>query len=103
MEYRVEITDVALAEVEDAYLWIIEQVSAESAEKWIDGLTEAIESLNKSPSRCSFAPENEVFPEEIRQLLYGKGRGTYRIIFTVSEPIVRILHVRHALRQSLEP
>ncbi|MDY7005414.1 MAG: type II toxin-antitoxin system RelE/ParE family toxin [Cyanobacteriota bacterium] len=102
MEYQIEITDVALAETEEAYLWIVEQVSPESAEKWFDGLINAIESLNKSPKRCSLAPENDFFPEEIRQLLYGKGRNTYRILLTISEPIVYILHVRHASRQFLE-
>jgi plasmid stabilization system protein ParE len=69
MEYRVEITDVALAEAEDAYVWMMEQLSPESAEKWFEGLMDAIESLNKSPKRCSLAPENDVFSEEIRQLL----------------------------------
>lgn len=103
MEYRVEITDVALAEAEEAYLWMMEQLSPDSAEQWFDGLMDAIESLNKSPKRCSLAPENDVFSEKIRQLLYGKGRRTYRILFTVSEPIVYILHVRHGSRQSLEP
>ncbi|NEP40582.1 MAG: type II toxin-antitoxin system RelE/ParE family toxin [Okeania sp. SIO2H7] len=103
MEYRVEITDVALAEAEEAYMWMIDQLSPETAEKWFDGLMESVESLNKSPKRCSLAPENDVFSEEIRQLLYGKGRGTYRILFTVSESTVYILHVRHASRQSLEP
>ncbi len=103
MEYQVEITDVALAEAEEAYLWMMEQLSPESAEKWFDGLIDAIESLNKSPKRCSLAPENEVFSEDIRQLLYGKGRSIYRILFTVSEQVVDILHVRHTARQFLEP
>jgi len=53
MEYRVEITDVALAEAEEAYVWMIEQLSQETAEKWFDGLMKLIESLNKSPKRCS--------------------------------------------------
>ncbi|MEM1172201.1 MAG: type II toxin-antitoxin system RelE/ParE family toxin [Cyanobacteria bacterium P01_H01_bin.35] len=103
MEYQVEITDVALAEAEEAYLWMMEQLSPQNAEKWFDGLIDAIESLNKSPKRCSLALENEVFLEEIRQLLYGKGRNTYRILFTVSEQVVDVLHIRHSARQLLEP
>jgi len=88
MEYQVEITDVALAEAEEAYVWMIENFSPESAEQWFEGLMDAIESLNKSPKRFSLAPENDVFLEEIRQVLYGKGRGMYRILFTISESIV---------------
>ena len=103
MEYQVEITDVALAEAEEAYLWMMEQLSPENAEKWFDRLIDAIESLNQSPKRCSLALENEVFSEEIRQLLYGKGRNTYRIMFTVSEQIVYVLHIRHSARQLLDP
>ena len=82
---------------------MMEQRSPENAEKWFDGLIDAIESLHKSPKRCSLALENEVFLEEIRQLLYGKGRNTYRILFTVSEQVVDVLHIRHSARQLLEP
>ncbi|NEQ38116.1 MAG: type II toxin-antitoxin system RelE/ParE family toxin [Okeania sp. SIO3I5] len=103
MKYRVEITDVALAEAEEVYVWIMDRFSPESAQQWFEGLMDAIESLNKSPKRFSLAPENDVFPEEIRQVLYGKGRGMYRILFTISESIVYILHVRHASRQFIEP
>lgn len=57
------------------------------------------------PKRCALARENKHFSQEIRQLLYGKGRNTYRIIFTVIENqenySVRILQVRHATQQSL--
>ncbi|MEG3899622.1 MULTISPECIES: hypothetical protein [unclassified Microcoleus] len=52
------------------------------------------------PKRCPIARENQYFSKEIRQLLYGKGRNSYRIIFTIAESedvsAVRILHIRHA-------
>jgi plasmid stabilization system protein ParE len=45
------------------------------------------------------------FSNEIRQLLYGKGRNSYRILFTIVEgediSTVRILHIRHAAQQTL--
>jgi uncharacterized protein (UPF0248 family) len=57
------------------------------------------------PKRCPLARENSYFSQEIRQLLYGKGRNTYRILFTVLEeeeiPKVRILHIRRAAQQTL--
>jgi len=34
-------------------------------------------------------------------ILYGKKRGTYRILFTVKEGVVDVLHIRHASRQHL--
>jgi len=57
------------------------------------------------PKRCPIARENEYFTNEIRQLLYGKGRNLYRILFTIVEgeniSTVRILHIRHAAQQTL--
>ncbi len=50
------------------------------------------------PKRCPLAKENEYFSQEIRQLLYGQRRNSYRILFTVLEEVftVRILHIRHS-------
>jgi type IV pilus biogenesis protein CpaD/CtpE len=57
------------------------------------------------PKRCPIARENQYFSKEIRQLLYGKGRNSYRIIFTIAESedvsAVRVLHIRHAAQQTL--
>jgi plasmid stabilization system protein ParE len=68
-------------------------------------LLAAIDSLSQMPKRCAIAKETEHFSQEIRQLLYGKGRSMYRFLFTVLEdqavPTVRILHVRHALQRPL--
>ena len=49
------------------------------------------------------APENDAFEETIRQLLHGKKRGTYRILFTIKEGVVELLHVRHAAREHVKP
>ena len=55
----------------------------------------AIASLQEKPRRCSLATENEVFSEEVGQLLYGKLRNRYRILFTIRADIVYVLFVRH--------
>jgi plasmid stabilization system protein ParE len=68
-------------------------------------LLQAIESLSEMPKRCPLARENEYFSQEVRQLLYGKGRNLYRILFTILEgqevSTIRILHVRHGTQQTL--
>ncbi|WP_293092646.1 type II toxin-antitoxin system RelE/ParE family toxin [Moorena sp. SIOASIH] len=68
-------------------------------------LLKAIESLSQFPKRCPLARENKYFSQEIRQLLYGRGRNSYRILFTILElperATVRILHIRHASQQTL--
>ena len=107
MRYRVEISDVAQAEADAAYLWI-SQFSPDRAAKWYDGLLTAIESLSEFPLRCPIAPENDRFAPELRQLIYGRITSAYRILFTIFEspdpsedPEVRILHVRHGARRPI--
>jgi plasmid stabilization system protein ParE len=80
----------------------------ERARRWYDGLLQADQSLAQFPRRCPLAAENEAFPEAgVRQLLYGTGRGIFRLLFYVREreegelPTVRILHVRHASQRRL--
>ena len=100
MTYLIEISSVAEAEADSAFLLLSQMTSPEKAREWYEGLLQAIESLSAMPKRCPIARENQYFSKEIRQLLYGKGRNSYRIIFTIAEredvSAVRILHIRHA-------
>ncbi|MBI2203433.1 MAG: type II toxin-antitoxin system RelE/ParE family toxin [Candidatus Rokubacteria bacterium] len=102
MPYRVEIAPSATEDIEAAYLWIRRRSPAVAA-VWFNGLDHAVASLEENPRRCSLAPEADAFLEEIRQLLYGKRRHVYRILFTVVGRTVRVLHVRHAARPTLRP
>jgi len=88
--------------MESAYAYIEEQ-SPKRAHEWAVGLMDAINSLQTFPGRCPIAPENEFFPQEIRQLLYGKGRGVYRVLFTVTGDVVNVLHIRHSAQDTLKP
>ncbi|WP_217650593.1 type II toxin-antitoxin system RelE/ParE family toxin [Spirulina major] len=76
-----------------------------AAKSWYVHLLRKIQSLTTMPNRCSLAPENDKFSQDIRQLIYGKGRNAYRILFTVLDqqnpPTVRILPIRHASRPPL--
>lgn len=105
MKYRIEISSVAEAETDAAFLNLSQLTSPVRASQWHGGLIEAIESLSVMPNRCSLALENKYFSQDIRQLLYGRGRTSYRILFTILEigevPIVRILHIRHSSQQSI--
>ncbi|MBW4667784.1 MAG: type II toxin-antitoxin system RelE/ParE family toxin [Cyanomargarita calcarea GSE-NOS-MK-12-04C] len=105
MKYCVEISSVAEADADNAFLRLSQITSPTTASQWYAGLLQAIESLSQMPKRCSIARENEFFSQEIRQLLYGRGRNLYRILFTIIEErevsTVRILHIRHATQQTL--
>lgn len=105
MKYRIEISSVAEAQADSAFLRLFQVTSPTKASQWYAGLLQAIESLSEMPKRCSLARENQYFSQEIRQLLYGRGRNSYCILFTIVEgkevSTVRILHIRHATQQTL--
>jgi plasmid stabilization system protein ParE len=103
MTYHIEISSVAEAEADNAFLWLSQVTSPTKASQWYSGLLQAIASLSQMPKRCPLARENKYFSQEIRQLLYGRGRNSYRVLFTILEgqdiSTVRILHIRHASQQ----
>lgn len=105
MNYRIEISSIAEAEADNGFLRLSQISSPAKASQWYSGLLNAIASLSQMPKRCPLARENEYFSQELRQLLYGRGRNSYRVIFTVWEgqdiSTVRILHIRHAYQQTI--
>jgi len=98
MTYTVEVTAQAEAEAEEAYLWILKR-ALEAAARWWNGLDAAILFLEEMPACCPLAPENDEFEEGIRELLYGKRQHRYRILFTIREQTVVVLHIRHGAMQ----
>jgi len=72
MAFRVEIAAAAQIEADEILKWLIEQHAGETGLRWFLALYDAIDSLETFPQRRPVAPENNVFPEEIRLLLYGR-------------------------------
>ena len=101
-KYQIVIQPIAEQGIKEAYYWV-SNYSPRQARSWLEGLHKAIFSLEQMPSRCSLAFENNFFEAEIRQLIYGKGRNAYRILFTVTDKTVQILFVRHSAQQPLLP
>src|SRR5262249_27704209 len=102
MAHSVRITARALREIDQALGWLSER-SRTAAVRWQERLLEAVRSLENNPERCGLAPESEWYPGEVRQLLHGKRRGVYRILFEVRGDTVYILRVRHSAQALLEP
>jgi plasmid stabilization system protein ParE len=100
MIYRLDVSSVASDEADGAALNIANVLGVERAKDWYDGLLLAMDSLTTMLRRCALARENKFFSQEIRQLLYGRGRNAYRIVLTILEgeevSIVRILRIRHS-------
>jgi plasmid stabilization system protein ParE len=100
MTFQVEITPIAEVQIEQAYQWYREH-NTEFADRWFRGLMNAIATLQEKPQRCALAVEHEIFPEEVRQLLYGKSKNIYRVLFTIRDTTVYVLYVRHSAQAPL--
>lgn len=100
MTFPVEIAPIAEAQIEQAYRWYREG-NPEFADCWFRGIMNAIATLQEKPQRCTLAVEHEIFPEEVRQLLYNKAKNIYRVLFTIRDSTVYVLYVRHSARSPL--
>jgi plasmid stabilization system protein ParE len=101
MTFRVETTAAAEQEA-DAIDWLLSQHAGDTGIRWFLALQDAIASLGEFPERCPLAPESAVFPFEVRHLLYGNTPHVYRILFTIENGTVYVLHIRHGRRQPLK-
>ena len=97
--WRVAIERSAQQDIEGAYLWLAER-EMEAAVHWFNG-NDTIGSLETFPERCPLAPETDFFEPEIRQIFHGRRQHRYRILFTIGERSVHVLHVRHGARLRL--
>jgi plasmid stabilization system protein ParE len=95
MTFTVEITPIAEAQIMEAYYWYREH-SPQFADSWFRELMNTIATLQEKPLRCGLAIEHDIFLEEVRQLLYGKSKNIYRVLFTIRDTTVYILYVRHS-------
>jgi plasmid stabilization system protein ParE len=102
MKHRVEVAQTAKRNVAEAFEWLRERSPAH-ATRWFNGLAEAVAGLEVMPKRWGLARESRHFDEEIRQALYGKRGGVYRILFVVRGDVVHVIHIRHAARLELSP
>ena len=100
MNYRVIISATAMAEIQEAFEWLANQ-SPLAADRWRAALLQAVDSLEALPDRYPLAPEAAHLGMEIRQLLHGRRRGIYRILFTIQDNRVLVLRVRHGARRFL--
>lgn len=91
--YRVITETSALADLARHYRYLREHARTTGyADRWFEEVESAILSLGDFPLRFAVAPEDKAFVEEIRHRVV----GSYRVIFTVIEDRVHVLHVRHA-------
>jgi plasmid stabilization system protein ParE len=102
MKYRVHITAKAEEDAEGVLAWFHENQATAAGARWFAGIMAAIDTLESHPMRCRIAPESEDIGVEIRQLLFGKRRGVYRVYFLIKGQTVYILRIRHGAMDRLK-
>lgn len=99
MNYEVVLTDEADRNVRSILAWYVDRTES-AASRWYHEYTTAVAALSNEPTRYGLARENEKFPIELRQFVFGCGRRkTHRIIYAVRPDRVVIYAVRHVAQQ----
>jgi plasmid stabilization system protein ParE len=103
VRYHVVFTPRARADALEAVRWLAER-SPGAAARWYAGLQRAVGKLAENPERHPVAEEeSELLGLTIRQMLYGRRRGVYRILYSVEGQTITLHHVRHSAQGPLEP
>ena len=96
MTYRVVFTARARADAVGRFHFLADRSPAAAAE-WHTGLEKAIAALAEMPERHPVAEdESEYLGMIVRQMLYGRRPGVFRILFSVEGDTVTLHYVRHS-------
>lgn len=100
-EYGIVFAPTAYEDLDEILGWLSDE-APEKVPEWHAAIKAHIHTLGHLPERCPYAPENGLWgSEELRQLLFQAYPSKYRVIFTVTESRVHILHIRHGARRYL--
>jgi plasmid stabilization system protein ParE len=92
MKYNVRVEPTAQRDIQLAYDWGKETWGVKQANKWSRELAKVIRRLGEFPERYPLAQENEEFKIEVRQVIFHR----YRVLYTIKNEDVAVLHVRGA-------
>lgn len=91
-------SDRAISDTNSVLHWLAEKAAAEAGQRWFAGLWKAIGTLESGPERCALAAEDLGIP--LRDLLFGRRSGRYRILFVIEGRTAKVLHIRHSARDA---
>jgi plasmid stabilization system protein ParE len=96
--YRVVFTARARADTIQQFLYLADR-SPDVAARWYTGLDKAIAKLSTLPERHPIAQdESAQLGVTLRQMLYGRRPGVFRILFSIEGDTVTLHYVRHSAR-----
>lgn len=102
MTYRVVVTAAAKQDLRHAFVWAAER-APQTAALWLRRFEAELQALADFPERCQLAHENSLVESEIRELIFGRRQGAYRVLFTIVGDEVQVLHIRRAVRDWASP
>lgn len=88
--YKIHLTQNAQTDLEHIFFYIASD-NINSAKKFILELEEKLYSLETSPERCPYIPENIFFGTNYRHLIHKR----YRAIYKINDDCLYILRVIH--------
>lgn len=100
-KYHVLLTDKAEADVAAVLVWFRSQSAIAAGARWFAQLMTVIDKLEIMPERCAKATEGTDLGLDLHEILVGKRRGVYRLIFQIEGHTVHILRVWHGARDVL--
>jgi plasmid stabilization system protein ParE len=100
--YRVVFTARARADAIKQFHFLADRSPAAAA-RWYTGLEKAIAKLSKMPERHPVAEdESEQVGIPLRQMLYGRLPGVFRILFSIEGDTVTLHFIRHSAQGPIE-
>ena len=103
MAHTIAIQPRAEADIRATVGWLAQNVSPTFAARWHARIGAAIHSLENNPERCPQADEAADLGADLRELLHGRRRQAYRILFSIDGDTVNVHRVRHAAQDRLQP
>ena len=85
----------------DEVVVAIQRKAPVTAARWHARMTAAIGRLEFMPTRFGLIEEAEDIGHELREYIFGRRRGAYRVIYTLTGQTVYILRVLNAARGRL--
>ena len=103
MLFEVRISDLADADIQNAFDWWKENRDVNQAESWYVDILTAIASLSTMPQRCVVVRGTERFDRDVHQLLFGiSSKPTHRILFGIEGNQVIVFRVRGMRQRDLK-
>ena len=98
MNYRINVTPRATADIQEIYERIAEDSPA-AAERIATLFASSIKAAVDFPKRYPLAPESHFESTEIRQMIV----GNHRMLFRIIGDTLHFVRVRHCAQQLLKP